>query len=94
MIKCTLTDVPALAEKGQRMITVEAMAARIERLGRLTQGLACEVRLWKQADDPLLYAERRAYLGAIQDALAGLDSARAVLAQARQRLGDGVKAEG
>jgi hypothetical protein len=86
MIACTLENVPALPEGGRRVITVEAMAARIGRLGELTQGLAQEVRLWRQADDPLLYAERQAYLKAIQDALAGLDEARAVLAQARQRL--------
>jgi hypothetical protein len=33
-----------------------------------------------------LYLERKAYLGAIQDALAGVEAARVVLAKARQRL--------
>jgi hypothetical protein len=42
--------------------------------------------LWKEPNDPLLYLERRAYLGAIQDALAGVDEARVVLAKARRRL--------
>jgi hypothetical protein len=42
--------------------------------------------LWKACNDPLLYLERRAYLGAIRDALAGVEEARVVLAKARQRL--------
>jgi hypothetical protein len=40
----------------------------------------------KAADDPLLYLERKAYLTAIQDALAGVEGARVALARARQRL--------
>ena len=55
-------------------------------LDELTRGLAKEVVLWKECDDPLLYLERRAYLDAIQDALAGVESARVVLAPARQRI--------
>jgi hypothetical protein len=35
---------------------------------------------------PLLYVERRQYLGAINEALSGLDRARVTLARARQRL--------
>ena len=42
--------------------------------------------LWKECNDLLLYLERRAYLGAIRDALAGVEAARVVLAKARQRL--------
>jgi hypothetical protein len=42
--------------------------------------------LGRECNDPLLDLERRAYLGAIRDALAGVDAARAVLAKARQRL--------
>jgi hypothetical protein len=55
-------------------------------LEELTRGLAKEVSLWKEGNDPLLYLERKAYLGAIQDALAGVEEARVVLARARQRL--------
>jgi hypothetical protein len=33
----------------------------------------------------LLYLERRAYLGAIRDALAGVEEARVVLSKARHR---------
>jgi len=68
------------------MITAETLAARQRRLEKLTLGLAREVQLWKEGNDPLLFAERRDYLKAIQDALAGLDEARVVLARAGQRL--------
>ena len=50
------------------------------------RGLAKEVVLWKECNDPLLYLERRAYLGAIRDALADVEAARVVFAKARQRL--------
>ena len=62
------------------------LAARVRRLDELARGLAKEVVIWKACNDPLLYLERRAYLGAIQDALAGIESARVVLAKARRRL--------
>ncbi len=68
------------------MIGLADLKARVRRLDELTRGLAQEVAIWKEADDPLLYLERRAYLKAIQDALAGVESARVVLARARQRL--------
>ena len=62
------------------------LTARVRRLDELSRGLAKEVALWKECNDPLLYLERKAYLGAIQDALAGVEEARVVLAKARQRL--------
>jgi hypothetical protein len=62
------------------------LRARIRRLDELARGLAKEVALWKAGNDPLLYLERRVYLGAIQDALAGVEAARVILAKARQRL--------
>jgi hypothetical protein len=62
------------------------LKARVRRLDDLARGLAKEVALWKGGNDPLLYLERKAYLGAIQDALAGAEAARVVLAKARQRL--------
>jgi hypothetical protein len=68
------------------VIELADLKARVRRLDELTRGLAREVAIWKEADDPLLYLERRAYLKAIQDALAGVESARVVLARARQRL--------
>ncbi len=55
------------------MITIASLSERVRRLELLTLGLAREVQLWRACDDPLLYAERRAYLKAIQDALAGLE---------------------
>jgi hypothetical protein len=62
------------------------LGARIGRLDELARGLAKEVALWKNGNDPLLYVERKTYLGAIQDALAGVECARVVLARALQRL--------
>ena len=63
------------------------LVARIRRLEQLARGFAKEVTLWKEANDPLLYLERKAYLSAIQDALSGVESARVVLAKVRQRIG-------
>jgi hypothetical protein len=62
------------------------LKARVRRLEQLSQGLSKEVTLWKACNDPLLYQERRTYLEAIQDALAGVEKARVALAVARQRL--------
>jgi hypothetical protein len=64
---------------------------RIGRLDELSRGLAKEVVLMKTANDPLLYLERKAYLTAIQDALAGVEGARVALACARQRLERGTE---
>jgi hypothetical protein len=71
------------------MITLAELRARIKRLGVLRCGLAKEVALWKECDDPLLYLERKEYLEGIQDALAGVERARVALARARQRIEDG-----
>jgi hypothetical protein len=76
------------------VITLADLTARVRRLEQLTRGLAKEVVLWKKCDDPLLFLERKAYLEAMQNGLAGLDGARVVLAQARQRLLDGAGAIG
>lgn len=62
------------------------LEVRVRRLDELARGLAKEVALWKDGSDPLLYLERKAYLNAIMDALSGMEQARAVLAQVRQRV--------
>jgi hypothetical protein len=67
-------------------MTLRDLTARVRRLDEISRGLAKEVVLLKECNDPLLYLERRAYLGAIQDALAGVEAARVVLAKARRRL--------
>jgi hypothetical protein len=59
---------------------------RVERLDELADGLAREVALWGGGDDLLLSRERKAYLGAVQQALAGAELARRVLANAVRRL--------
>jgi hypothetical protein len=59
---------------------VAKIKARIARLEKLSRGFAVEVARWKDASTPVLYRERKAYLGAVQDALAGVEAARVVLA--------------
>jgi hypothetical protein len=65
------------------------LTARVRRLEELGRGLSQEVLLLRRGNDPLLYLERKAYLAAIQDALAGVEAARVVLAQACQRVETG-----
>jgi hypothetical protein len=67
-------------------MTVIDLQRRIIRLEELSRGLSLEDVLWRQAQDPLLYLERRAYLDAIRDALAGVESARVLLAKACLRI--------
>jgi hypothetical protein len=61
----------------EREMGVADIKARVERLDRLARGLAKEVGLWRGCKDPLLYRERKAYLGAVQEALAGVEAAEA-----------------
>jgi hypothetical protein len=70
------------------MVTEAGVAARVVRLHELSIGLAREDVLIGKGQDSLLYLERKAYLAAIRDALAGVEGARVVLARARQRLTD------
>jgi hypothetical protein len=70
-------------------LTLTDPKARNERLDRLARGLAREVGLQKGAEDVLLFWERRQYLLAIQEALAGADAARVVLEGVVQRMGGG-----
>jgi hypothetical protein len=70
-------------------MTVREIAARVRRLDDLARGLAKEIVLVQEANDRLLYRERRAYLDGLQRALGGVEEARVVLARARQRLEGG-----
>jgi hypothetical protein len=65
------------------------LKARIGRLDRLARGLAKEVELQRGAEDVLLFRERKQYLAAVQDALAGADAARVVLEGVVKRMGGG-----
>lgn len=76
---------PPIASGGDELMTWNDLQARVRRLDQLARGLAKEVSLWKGSNDPLLFLERKAYLGAIQDALAGVEAARVALAKACQR---------
>jgi hypothetical protein len=68
-------------------ITWEQIEARVRRLNKLSMGLAREEWHWwgNRCDQPLLFVETRAYLKAIRDALAGVETARVVLAKAAHR---------
>ncbi len=66
-------------------MTLADLQARVRRLDQLARGLAKEITLWKDCNDPLLYLERKAYLSGIQDALAGVETARVALAKAMQQ---------
>jgi hypothetical protein len=61
-----------------RQLTVEDMRARIARLADLERGLAREIGLQRDGE-LLLFRERKQYLGAVQDALAGAEAARVAL---------------
>jgi hypothetical protein len=66
-------------------MTLEHIAARIKR--RTTRhGLYEGTAHHRQRDDPLLYVERQQYLAALRAVVAGAETARVVLARARQRL--------
>ena len=66
-------------------MTAEQAWSRIARLECLFLELAKERVTIAEAQDPLLYRERRGYLEALDDAIAGVESARVILAKARQR---------
>jgi hypothetical protein len=68
------------------MLQLHDLRARIGRLEDLGRGLALEAAALKEGNDPLLYRERRLYLKGIQDALAGVEAARAALAGAARRM--------
>ena len=71
-------------------MTLRTIAARVDRLEELARGLAKELTLLSQADDPLLYVERKTYLNALGRVLSGVEEARVVLA----RSGGGSKRAG
>jgi len=61
------------------------LKARVARFGALAKGLAKESGLWQHEEALLLFAERKLYLNAVMDALAGVEQARVVLIQVIQR---------
>ena len=67
-------------------ITWEQIEARKRRLERLSRGLMKEAVIVDEHDDLFLRVERLAYLKALRDAIAGLETARVVLAHATQRV--------
>jgi hypothetical protein len=68
------------------MMQLPHIKARVARLHELTRALRKEIVVIKDADDPLLFMERRRYLDAMYKAVAELDTARVVLAGVAGRL--------
>jgi hypothetical protein len=66
-------------------LTLADIQGRIGRLEGLARGFAREVALQRD-DELLLFRERKQYLAAVQDALAGAEAARVVLAGVVKRL--------
>jgi hypothetical protein len=62
------------------------IVARVRRLDQLSRGLAKEIQLVEEADDPMLYVERIEYLKAMRQARAGVENALAALAKAKHRI--------
>jgi hypothetical protein len=62
------------------------LGLRVSRSRPAVIGFNRELSVIGEGDDPLLYLERQAYLGAIRQAVSGLEAERVTLAKARQRL--------
>src|SRR5262245_4083408 len=67
-------------------LSVGGIEARLLRMERLTRGLAKEIDRVTQDQGVLLYLEKRAYVHALRDAWAGVESARVILSVAVSRL--------
>jgi hypothetical protein len=65
---------------------INDLEARVNRLRELSKGLARERGVMRAGEDPLLYLERRAYVEALGDATAGLETAAVILSRAVHRL--------
>src|SRR5262249_31570082 len=86
-----ITSLPAVPCCSQGITTGGVMQltdlkVRIKRLEGLAKGLAREVELQRGGEDVLLFGERKQYLAGIQDALAGTEAARVVLAGVVKRI--------
>jgi hypothetical protein len=60
-------------------MTLDDVKGRVARLDDLSRGLAKELTLRGEFNDPLLYRERQGYKGALGRVLAGCEEARVVL---------------
>jgi hypothetical protein len=71
------------------MLTVKSVEARMRRLEVLCKGLAKETVIIREANDLLLYLERKEYLSALRDIIAGGESVWIALTKALHRIRDG-----
>jgi hypothetical protein len=78
---------------GERaVLQLQDLRARMERGDALRMALMKGLLVMREANDPLLNAERRDYLVAIYKVIGGLESARVMLAKAVHRIEDRVDA--
>jgi hypothetical protein len=77
---------PVSATAKGAIVNVSDVVARKRRLEEMSPGLGKELVLIEECQGPLLYLERKHYLGSLRDALGGIECARVVQARARQRL--------
>jgi len=68
------------------VLQMQTIKPRVGRLKELAIELGHDFIRWKEEPSPLLSGEKRSYLRAIQDAIAGVDEASVVLARAIQRI--------
>jgi hypothetical protein len=80
------SKLPLPASRTLRPMNLTDIAARVERLTKLSAGLAKEIVSWRECHDPLLYRERQDYLAGIRQAQNGVEEARLALVKAKQRL--------
>jgi hypothetical protein len=76
------------------VIALKDIHSRMRRLEELAGGLGKELDLWKAGSDPLLPLERRIYLNSIQDAIAGLTQAQALLLRVVRRIEEDARRRG
>jgi len=67
-------------------MNLTTIRARVERLPDLARSMGKEVAIWKAQEGPLLPVERKKYLEAVYDVIAGTDEAARVLEAALVRL--------
>ena len=65
---------------------MKRLQPRIDRLEKLSRGLAREAESWANQMDGLHFAERNAYVDALRAAARNLQDARIALVEARQRI--------
>jgi hypothetical protein len=62
------------------------LRSRVRRLEQLVAGLSKELVLWKDCNAPILYVDRLEYLQGVDQAIHGMEKARAAMAKVCRRI--------